>query len=158
MLIETIKDFLNGQNWHFTQINQQNILFFGISGENGKFKCYIDLDEEEERLSFVSIYKSSIPADREFDILKLLNIINQRVFLGRFEMDWDSGEIKFKTNVFYHLDTPESFWIEEIIMTNISTMDASLPAIIAITHGDKSIEDSLEFIRFNEEEDKEEQK
>lgn len=118
----------------------------------GHFNVILNLITSKRNFPLFYIF-SDTGTDLKHDILQLLNLINLRFFFGNFEIDWDSGEIRFKTNVFYHFIEPQPAWIEEIIMTNIATMGAYLPAFVAMIHENKSIEESLSLLQFEDDMD-----
>jgi hypothetical protein len=144
MQINIIKDFLESQQWQFTQVKGKDVLLFGISGINGNFQCIADLSEEKKEFIFFSVCGANTPPDKRQMMLELLNILNYRLFFGNFEMDVEDGEVRFRASIsFDNIELNQNF-IEELIMTNIMTMDKSLPSIIGLMFGDLSIERALE--------------
>lgn len=144
MQINIVKDFLKSQHWQFTQVEGKNVFLFGISGKNGNFQCIADIIEEEKKFIFFSVYGANTPPDKKQMMLELLNVLNHRLFFGHFEMNMEDGEIRFRVSISYkNIELNQSF-IEELIMTSIITMDNSLPSIIGLMFGDRSIEKALE--------------
>ncbi len=144
MQINTIKDFLKSQEWQFTQVEGKNVLLFGIGGKNGKFQCIADLIEEENRLIFFSVCGANTPESKKQDMLQLLNSLNYQLFFGNFEMNLQDGEIRFRTSIsLKHIELNRNF-VEELILSNIITMDKSLPSIIGLMFGEISVENALE--------------
>lgn len=144
MQINIIKDFLKSQEWQFTQVEGKKVLLFGIGGKNGNFQCIADLIEEENRLIFFTVCGANTPANKRQDMLQLLNDLNYKLFFGNFEMDLQDGEIRFRTSIsFIHIELNQNF-IEELIMSNIVTMDKSLPSIVGLMFGEISVEKALE--------------
>lgn len=144
MEIDIIKDFLRSQEWQFTEVEDKNILLFGIGGKNGNFKCIVDLIADEKRLIFFSVPENNTPEDKKQDMLLLLNNLNCRLFFGSFEMDLQDGKVKFKTSIsFNHFELNQNF-VEELILSNIVTVDKCLPSIIGLMLGKMSVEKALE--------------
>lgn len=146
MQINTIKAFLDSQQWQFTQIEGKNVLLFGIDGKNGNFQCIADLIEEEKRFIFFSIYGANTPLDKRQLMLELLNALNYRLFFGNFEMDLENGEIRFRTSILFNNIELNQNFIEELIMINIITMDKGLPSIKGLMFRDISIAQALELL------------
>jgi hypothetical protein len=63
---------------------------------------------------------------------ELLTRLNFGKFLGNFEMDFEDGEIRYKTSLYFENESAQPQIIENIIMTNILAMDTSLPAILSV--------------------------
>lgn len=129
MKINIVKNYFEIQEWQYSQVPNENILFLGISGENGKFQCIVDLLEDEEQFMFFSILGSNVPFKKRVAISTLLNKLNYEIFFGNFEMNSESGEVRFKTTISYKNLTIEQNFIEEFIGINITTMDTYLPKI-----------------------------
>lgn len=144
MQIDIIKDFLNRQNWQFTQLKDSNLILFGISGDNGNFQCIANIIEEEKQFSFTSVCGANTLADKKILMLELLNVLNGKLFLGNFEMDFVDGEIRLRTNISYKYLDLNTNSVEELIMTNIITMDRSLPSIMGLMYGNISVAEAVE--------------
>lgn len=145
MQINIIKDFLKKQDWQFTQVEGKNILLFGISGKNGNFQCIADLIEEENKFIFFSVCGANTPTNKRKETIELLNVLNYKLFFGNFEMEIQDGEIRFRTSLlFNHIELNVDI-IEEIVMSNIITMDKSLPSIMGLLFGEITVEKALEF-------------
>ncbi|WP_242457775.1 YbjN domain-containing protein [Pedobacter sp. BS3] len=115
-----------------------------MAGTNGSFQCFADLNEDESQFIFSSICGANTPAEKKRKMLELLNAINYKLFFGNFEMNWEDGEIRFRTSISYKNLNININFIEELIMTNIITMDKSLPSIMERMFGDISIEKAIE--------------
>ena len=150
MQIKIIKDFLKAQEWQFTQVEGKNVLLFGIGGKNGNFQCIADLIDEDNKLIFFSVCGANTPESKRQDMLQLLNDLNYKLFFGNFEMDLQDGEVRFRTSIsFKHFELNQGF-IEELIMSNIVTMDKSLPSIVGLMFGEISVQKALELSSFEE--------
>lgn len=150
MQIGIIKDFLISQEWQFTQVRGKNVLFFGISGKNGNFQCIVDLIEEENKFIFLSVCGANTPSKKRQEMLELLNNLNYKLFFGSFEMNIEDGEIRFRTSIsFNNIELNQKF-IEELIMSNIITMDKSLPSIMGLMFGGISVEKAIELLNQEE--------
>ena len=150
MQINLIKDFLKSQEWQFTQVEGKNVLLFGIGGKNGNFQCIADLIDEDSRLIFFSVCGANTPESKRQDMLQLLNDLNYKLFFGNFEMDLQDGEVRFRTSIsFKHFEVNQDL-IQEIIMSNIVTMDKSLASIVGLMFGEISVQKALELSSIEE--------
>ena len=144
MQINIIKDFLNSQEWQFTQVDGKNILLFGIGGKNGNFQCIADYIEDENKFIFFSVCGANTPAEKRQETIEFLNNLNYKLFFGNFEMDTKNGEVRLRTSISLNHITLNQNFIEELIMSNIITMDKSLPSIMGLMFGEISLENALE--------------
>ncbi|MFN0049693.1 MAG: YbjN domain-containing protein [Cytophagales bacterium] len=131
-MLELVKAFLLSQGWQYSQPDTKNTFLFGLTLEKGKFQCYLQVDEEEFSLSFYSFIGVNCPENKLIALSELLNRINYEVFLGNFEMDFTDGEIRFKTNLSFASITPSLPLIEELIFTNLNTIDKYYDSTLAV--------------------------
>lgn len=150
MYINIVKSFLKAQEWQFSQVEDKNIILFGISGENGKFQCIADIIEEEnKKFVFFSVYGANITVNKTPEILELLNELNCSIFFGNFELDTEEGEIRFRTNLpFDNIELSQDL-VTDIVMSNINAMDTSLVAIHGLIYDNLSVEEALKRIELN---------
>ena len=137
-MFQQIVEFFKQQEWQFTTIEDKTIALLGISGKKGKFQCVADVREDEKKFIFLSICGVNVPENKRIQVNELLMRLNFVLFLGNFDMDFDDGEIRFKTSIYYgdSLLNPEI--IENLILNNISTMDSSLEGIMSMIYGDST--------------------
>ena len=143
MEINVIKRFLKSKDWQFTEVKGKNIFVFGISGKNGSFQCVAE-SEAESKFTFFSICGANTPPNRKEVMCELLNSLNYELFTGNFEMDLDSGEIRFRNSIAFRNIEVSQELIEDMIMTTIVTMDNHLPAIMGFMFGGIGVKEALE--------------
>jgi hypothetical protein len=131
-MLEVLRKFFDDQGWEYSQIKDSTIFFLGVSGENGNFRCIADLDEENKRFSFFSVFGLNAPDEKKYQMAELITRMNVNEFLGNFEMDFEDGEIRYKTSVWYDGIKPSKKFIENMTMINILTMDNAIPAITGL--------------------------
>jgi hypothetical protein len=63
---------------------------------------------------------------------ELITRLNYEEAFGNFEMDFEDGEIRYKTSIFYESLEPTTQFVKNIIIQNIMSMDDSLPALTGL--------------------------
>ncbi len=58
---QAIVNFLTQEDWPFTKIQGKLALRLGFQGENGRWNCYGEAREEEEKFVFSSIWPQNAP-------------------------------------------------------------------------------------------------
>ncbi len=142
------KEYLEKQHWLFSEVNDKEILLFGMRGKNGTFQCVANFFDEEKKFIFYAICGANVPDERRSELLILLNQLNYNFTLGNFEIN-ENGEERFKTSFIYNYIQPNEGVVEQIIMTSIMTMDTYLPAIMGIMFGELSAAEAMELINVN---------
>jgi len=131
-MLELLKKYFDDQEWEYSQIKDTTIFLLGVSGENGNFRCIADVDEKDKKFSFFSVFGLNAPEKKKAQMAELLTRLNTNEFLGNFEMDFDDGEIRYKTSIWYESIKPNKKLIENMTMINIVTMDNAIPAITGL--------------------------
>lgn len=149
-MFEQIIDFFNSQGWQFTLIENKTIALLGISGEKINFQCIADVRQEDTEFIFFSICGVKAPENKRAAISEFLTRINFGIFLGNFEMDYEDGEVRFKTSVYFGDSQLSSQIIENLILRNISTMDSYIDTIAKMIYGDQTAEQVYEGMKVKE--------
>lgn len=122
-IYEKFIDYINLQGWKFhVPEDNDNIIVFGIKIESGKLNCVLDIDQAGTRAIFFSFFPVIVTETKRSQMSELITRINYSIFLGGFDMDFEDGEIRFKTSIIYDdCDLTESV-IDHLIRGNIATM------------------------------------
>lgn len=148
-MLKKIINFVTKQEWLFTSIKGESRIIINISGNNGTFQCVADVREAEERFIFLSICGANVPDDKRTLMSELLTRINYGSFLGNFEMDYEDGEIRYKTSICCKSSELTINIIEHTVMANIVMMDTALTGIMKLIYGDITAQQAYDFIENN---------
>lgn len=147
-LFETVTTVLTSNGINFSTNDEQTVIRFGIGAKNGNWQVFINVQEESRKLSISSVCPIHTPDSRQTAMCELLNRMNDSIFMGRFSMDVEDGEIRFQTAAVF----PESYLGDETVncmfYTNINTFDTYMPAMIAVIY--RHNEPALAFLETQE--------
>lgn len=143
--VETLCQFFQSQNWPYQQIEMDPpLLRLIFSGHNGTWNCYVKLTSLAGQVIFYSICPVEVPESQRLRMSEFLTRANWGLIQGNFEMDWDTGNIRFKTS----LDTQGSALTfnlcEPIIFSNVLIVDQYLLGIKALLEEPLSPMEALE--------------
>jgi hypothetical protein len=65
------------------------------------------------------------------------------MIIGNFEMDFEDGEIRYKTSIDVEGDSLSSALIKRLVYANVMMMDAYLPGIMSVIYGDVEPKDAI---------------
>jgi hypothetical protein len=134
-MLEILIEYLKKKKWSYGLGKEDGVIIFNLSGQNGTFPCIADIQASKTRFIFVTICPSNCPNHKKAIIAELLTRLNFFIYYGTFEMNYDNGEIRFKTSIpLDHLTLTEDI-IDDVIMSNISIMDECSPAILRLIYG-----------------------
>lgn len=135
-MYEEIIKYLDRKNWKYQEVSDKSVVHFGISANNGNIDCVADVREDRNQFVFLS-YCTVIAFKNKVDVInEFLARVNYGLLIGDFELNYDSGKIRFKTSMFFDEEnTPTQNVIEKTIITNLYMMDLYLPGIMSVLYG-----------------------
>jgi hypothetical protein len=145
-IFDALLKFFTEDDWNVTRLEGQPILSMGVSGRNGKWRCYAKSREEQQQFVFYSICSASAPPDKRHVIAEFLTRANFGMVIGNFEMDFNDGEIRYKTSIDVDGDDLSEPLIKNVVYTNVVMMDRYLPGILSVIDGKASPKDAIAVI------------
>lgn len=137
-LLEQVIQFLKVEQWQFSQIDNLPILCLRARGNNGEWVAYIRVLEERRQLVFYSLISAKAPADKYGKILEFIARVNSGMIIGNFELDFDSGEIRYKTSIDIRDTSLNSALIANVLYNNVSITDLYFPSLMSVLYSDIS--------------------
>ncbi len=99
-----------------TALDEDNTVTFRIfvKGHKGEWPCMVRCFENTSRVLVYSLYPDQVPEHLRSRMSELICRINYGLILGNFEMDWDDGELRYKTSI-----DVEGFGLNSTILRNL---------------------------------------
>lgn len=142
-MIDVVLRFFQEEQWNFQRIDDKPAIRAGFRGERGTWICHIQVDETNKRFLFYSLMGMFIPPQNRGPVLEFLSRVNSILQVGNFEMDFDTGDVRFRTSV----ETPEDelslAMVRSLAYINVHTIDHYFPGVMAVVHGGLSPEAAL---------------
>jgi hypothetical protein len=140
---EKIVNFFKEDDWPFVQIEGEPLLQMVFQGENGKWTCYAKARVDQEQFVFYSVCPVNPPDSKRLAVAEFMTRANSGMIIGNFEMDFEDGEIRYKTSIDVEGDNLSSALIKRLVYANVMMMDAYLPGIMSVIYGDVSPKDAI---------------
>ena len=140
---EEIVNFFEEDGWPFVQIEGEPLLQMVFQGENGKWTCYAKARDDQEQFVFYSVCPVNTPDSKRLAVAEFLTRANSGMIIGNFEMDFEDGEIRYKTSIDVEDDSLSCALIKRLVYANVMMMDAYLPGIMSVIYGDVTPLDAI---------------
>ncbi|MGB5709470.1 MAG: YbjN domain-containing protein, partial [Waterburya sp.] len=75
------------------------------------------------------------PQKQRLAMAEFLTRANYGITIGNFEMDFDSGEIHYKTSIDVGEDRLSTALVQQLVYANVTIADRYLPGIMAVIYG-----------------------
>ncbi|MCC6453437.1 MAG: YbjN domain-containing protein [Caldilineaceae bacterium] len=135
-LLESLKEFFTQDEWHFEEAESQPLLRMEFWTEENAWSCYAQALEEEQQFVFYSIAPVTITRPKLWLGAEYLLRANYNLILGNFEMDMDSGLVRFKTSIDVEGDRLSYSLFRPVVYANLSMMARYLPGLQAVVFED----------------------
>ncbi len=134
-MLDTVIRFFREDSWPFEQLEGRPILRTGFKGDNGSWRCYAQVRPEQEQFIFYSVLDTYVPEHRRTAMAEFLTRANYGLIIGNFEMDWQDGEIRYKTSIDVEGDQLTTALVHRLVYVNVLMMDRYLPGIMQVAFG-----------------------
>lgn len=142
-LFDTVAAFFEEDGWPVTQLQDRAVIQTGFQGESGQWNCYARVREEAEQFIFYSVCPVNAPEDMRPWVAEYLTRANYGLFLGNFEMDFEDGEVRFKTSIDVEGGEITKGLVRQLVYANIVMMDRYLPGLMKVIYGGLSPSDAI---------------
>ncbi len=143
VILATAIAVLNADGLPFMRLVGTDVLTTDWTGANGIWACYLHARERDAQLLVYSVMTEDVPAERRAAVAEFLTRVNYVMTIGNFEMDYDDGEVRYKTSVDVEGDRLSIAMTRQLFALNVATMDLFLPGIEAVIRGDGSPAEAL---------------
>ena len=144
-LFEVVLAFFQDNHWTFSQHETEPILRMGYQGENGEWTFLAKVIENPSHLVFYSLCPVNVPPKKRLEMAEFLTKVNYGFVVGNFEMDYEDGEVRYKTYGIDGDNNPlDSEIIAKLIYVNVMTMDKYLPGIMSVLYANLPINQIIE--------------
>jgi len=142
-ILPTIVNFFTYDDWPFAKIKGEPALRMIFGGKNGKWTCYAKARPEQAQFVFYSICPVNVPENKRLAIAEFIALANYGTVIGNFELDFASGEIRYKTSIDVEGSTLTFPQIKQLVYTNVMMMDQYLPGIMSVIAGGMEVKDAI---------------
>lgn len=142
-ILQEILNFFTEDDWKFTKLPGESVLQIPFQGENGRWNCYAQAREDNKQFVFYSLSPITAPEEKRLAIAEFISRANYGMMIGNFELDFNDGEIRYKTSIDISGDNLSFALIKNLVYTNVSMMDKYLPGIMSVIQGDASPEQAI---------------
>ena len=144
---DAVMAFLDTSEWpHMPLPNNPDWLRMVHNGDSGQWQCYLQVRETQEQFFFFSMGAMYIPEAKRATVAEYLTRANYGLVIGNFEMDYNDGEVRFKT----YFDaqgfpiTPKA--VEVHVFANLATFDRYNAGMMSVAFGNATPAEAIALI------------
>ena len=131
--LETVLAFLS-RRWVCAPLDSWSLSFTYLAGPI-PFNAYAEVNPDMEALNFRAILAVPISIENTDCVLRLCNLINQRVPMGSFTLDPSTGDLRWKFGAYFrHIEFTEQL-VRNVVEPSIGHVDSHVLSLIAAWNG-----------------------
>jgi hypothetical protein len=131
-LQEIVREFLDSHEWFYQEKSDE--LGFSIEVEDYRLFCAFHISEENKQIIFHSFFPIKIPSNKSKAVIMLLNNINCETTVGNFELDTNTGNVRYRTSLDVENTELNNHLLENMLLANFSVSVENYPQIIKLLH------------------------
>ena len=134
-LIEQVKAFFDRQEWNYSRLPDRDTLQMTVTMPGGTWEVFVDAREADSLLTVYSVAPFNVPKEKLAAMAEFQTRANYGLVIGNFEMDWDDGEIRFKTSLNFKGEPFSENLLNHLFNDNLRMMNTYLPGLEKIIDG-----------------------
>lgn len=135
-ILDAATQFFQDDKWQFEAHPERPVLRLPFAGNNGRWMCFAQ--ERNNQLLFYSVAGVNCPDDVRPAMAEFITRANYGMAIGNFEMDYNDGEIRYKTSVDVDTGDLTGTVMKPLVYINCLMMDKYLPGIMKVIYGGAS--------------------
>ena len=135
--------FFKKDDWFFVPLEEQPVLQMSFQGDSGKWTCYARAREQQRQFLFYSVCSVNAPENKLAHVAEFISRANYGMAVGNFELDFNDGEIRYKTSIDIDGNQLNFDFIRTLVYTNVMMMNQYLPGILWVIQGEMEAEEAI---------------
>jgi hypothetical protein len=142
-LFSTLIDYMEEEDWKYEILEGETIIRFHFKGRAGRLLCYGEVDEEKCWLIFYSYLPVNAPPEKMGQVAEFVARANRGMRIGNFELDFDDGELRYKTSIDVEGGELTDKMIDNLLRANLTTTDRYFNGLMELIYGDRPVADII---------------
>ena len=128
----------------FRTAPESNLFMFSVQGRHGIFPVL--LYAREPYLVCLARYPKEVPDERRLEVAEYLHRANYGLLLGSFEMDYDQGEVRYRTALLSEGERPAYGVLDRYIQMPAAMLDRYAAGMEGIIHEGQIAQEALAMV------------
>jgi hypothetical protein len=133
-LIDAVREFFASEDWPIAE-TEPGVFETAFEGSTTAWPVRIHVFEEDDRVVLISAFPAPVEDDRRPAVGEFCHRANFGLAIGNFELDYDGGEVRFRTSIDVEGSTGDAAMVRNAMVANVLTMDRYVPGLLAVLQG-----------------------
>jgi len=142
MTLRDLIDLLEEDGWQY-DMPDENVLRLYFQGSNTNLQAQINFQPDREAILAMILLPQKVPLEDARLMCEMIARINYELLFGNFEIDVDTGELRYRTSM--PVDDAPFFknQFRTIFYTAFKTTDRYYPALMSVLFGNRSPDQAM---------------
>jgi hypothetical protein len=136
-ILEAGRSFFERDGWPYA--DQGGRLATAFGGEHGNYTCWLVEREQHQQMVLYAVSPTTVPPERRLAMSELLARANFGIVMGNLEMDWDDGEVRYKTSADVEGIELHDVFVRNLVHACVLGMDQYQPAVAEVAAGEEPL-------------------
>lgn len=142
-LFESMLAFFKSIEWPINLTQNPSRVQIDYEGDNANWQCFAEVQEDNSHFAFYSVCPQSAPEEKRAAVAEFLSRANYGLLLGNFEMDYNDGEVRYRTSIIVDNNEDLSLVINHLVYANVGIMDQYVVALVVLLNEDVTAEQAI---------------
>ncbi|MFD3165270.1 YbjN domain-containing protein [Herpetosiphon sp. NSE202] len=142
----TLGLFLEEDGWYPQRVDDRPAYRMHYQGANVDIRCLAQIKLEQEQLLIYAYAPMKVPEDKRSLVAEYLVRANYGLHIGNFELDFNDGEVRFKSSLDFEDETLTFIWIRNTIYPSVHLMNRYFPGMMMVMYGEKTPAEAITVI------------
>ena len=132
---EAIEEFLTEDDWNYEPMDEYGVFRMGVNLDCKLKSARVFVNVHPESFAVISVPPIAADEDSKAAAVEFITRANYGMNIGNFEMDYNDGEIRFKTAVLCSDTIPTFEQVKDAIYINVITLERYCDALTMVIYG-----------------------
>lgn len=143
-IFNVLVEFFEEDEWDFQWMEGASVLTMSFSGKNGKWQCFAQAREQQQQFVFYSVMPVNALPEVRPKVAEFITRVNYGMVMGNFEMDFDDGEVRYKTSIDVEGAELLPAMIRQVVYANIIITDRYLTSLMRVIYSDALPQEAID--------------
>ena len=131
-MVNVVMAFFLDEDWEVEHNTDETMFRAYFEGTTAKWPCYVKILEQTKQLVFYSVPEIKVPKSKRTQVAEFITRANYGLISGNFELDFEDGEVRFKTSLDIKNSSLDIYMVENLAYANIWAIERYLPGMINV--------------------------
>jgi hypothetical protein len=141
---QVVEQVLSDHDIEYDAQPERSAYRFPVEGEDDSWVCLVVADEDRDTCLVYSVFQDDTPEERRPAMAEFITRANYGLPLGNFEMDYDDGEVRFKTSIDVEGDRLSPALFRQLLRANWSIMEQYYPGVASVASGEATPQEAVD--------------